>query len=99
MCKKFIFLMSFVLVVALASNASADRFDWDAGGDGSSWNDTGNWAPDGTPTTADQTYMFSVPGATIDINGIDAFMSQGWAGHAANSVTVTIDNAGTLDCS
>ncbi len=42
-------------------------------------------------------YMFSVPGATIDINGIDVFMHAGWAGHAANSVTVTIEIASAFE--
>ncbi len=57
MCKKFIYLMSFVLVLALASNASAITHIWTGLGDGSSWVDSDNWdgdGVDGTPFTPSQ---------------------------------------------
>jgi len=53
MCEKVIYLISFVLVLALAGNALAATFQWDNGGDGPLWNVPENWNPDGVPSASD----------------------------------------------
>ncbi len=56
MCKKLIFLMSFVLVLGLVSNASAQPppcdILWDDSGDGHLWSTPENWYPDEVPDSA-----------------------------------------------
>ena len=71
MCNKFIYLMSFVLVLALASNASADRFDWDAG-------DATLTIDNGATLSVDQWFTFANgPGETGTFNMYDGTLNAG----------------------
>jgi hypothetical protein len=48
------YLITFVLVLALAGNASAVARTWDGGGGANNrWNDGNNWNPNGVPAAAD----------------------------------------------
>ena len=44
--------------------AAAIVRQWDAGGDGSSWNDPLNWDPDGSPSSTDQILIANSPPTT-----------------------------------
>ncbi|MBN2315620.1 MAG: hypothetical protein JXM79_16955, partial [Sedimentisphaerales bacterium] len=54
MCRKATYLISFVLVFALIGNVPAATYDWDNGGEEALWNVSGNWNPDGVPTSSDE---------------------------------------------
>jgi hypothetical protein len=58
MCEKVIYLISFVLVLVLAGNASADTLQWDNGGNGSLWSVPENWDPNGVPTIDDTAQLY-----------------------------------------
>ncbi len=60
MCKKVIYLTSFVLVLVLAGNAPAATLLWDNGGEGNLWNVPENWNPDGVPG-GDDTAQINLP--------------------------------------
>jgi hypothetical protein len=53
MCKKVVYLISFVLVLVLAGIATSAEFQWDKGGTDNLWSVPENWDPDGLPTAAD----------------------------------------------
>jgi hypothetical protein len=61
MFRKFVCLISFVLVFMLAGNVSA-QYEWDGGGSSMLWSEAENWEPDGVPTQDD----------TVQINIEDA---------------------------
>ncbi len=61
MCKKVVYLISFVLVLVLVGNASADTLQWDNGGNGSLWSVPENWNTDGVPTANDTAQLY-LPG-------------------------------------
>jgi hypothetical protein len=66
MCKKIVYLVSFVLVLALISNASAISWTNSDPAD-SLWDTPGNWSPVGKPTSSDAVSLAAVmPGPTID---------------------------------
>ena len=65
MCKKLIYLVSFVLVLGLVGNVSADVM-WNDSTDDHLWSTGENWATGAVPTTADgYLRIFLVPGPTI----------------------------------
>ena len=90
MCKKLIYLMTFVLVLALAGNASATNYSWDGGGDGSSWNDSSNWNVNGVPGSADKAAFGS--GNPVVTTSESIFEVEG-----GGSQTLTIRDGGYLD--
>jgi hypothetical protein len=53
MYKKLMLLISIVALLAFVSVARAEEYEWDAGGDGCSWDDPANWDPDGVPGAGD----------------------------------------------
>jgi hypothetical protein len=61
MCKKVVFLISFVLVLVLAGIAPSAEFMWDKGGADNLWSAPENWDPNGVPTAAD-TAQINIPG-------------------------------------
>jgi len=66
MCKKLMFLISLVALLAFVSVARADEYEWDGGGDGVSWDDPANWDPDGVPGSADFAKVVD-PNADYDV--------------------------------
>ncbi len=90
MCKKFIYLMSFVLVLVLAGNASAVDLTWDAGGDGSSFNDSDNWGSAGVPGGGD---LGNITGGTVVIDGYNAAVNR----IKGDGMTLNVINGGKLD--
>ena len=48
MCKKLIFLISFVVVLGLTGSGLAEEKTWVGGGD-NSWCVDGHWSPSGVP--------------------------------------------------
>jgi len=71
MCKKLVCLASIVLVFSLSADVSLgqDIFDFDGGGDGTSWSDPNNWEhvsdPNGVPVGGNPT---APPDALTDAN-------------------------------
>ncbi len=106
MYKKLTYLATLVLVLALASNASAITHTWTGLGDGSSWGDSDNWDGDGTDSAP---YVPSLPaggedGDTVMINYYSAndvnVVIDGYAAVCrrayATNCTWTIKNGGSL---
>ena len=58
MCKKMVYLISFILVLVLVGNTGAVTYQWDNGGNGNLWSEAANWDPNGIPTTADETRVY-----------------------------------------
>ena len=94
MCKKLIYLISFVLVLSLAGNVHAATILWtNAAGDGL-WSNPGNWEGFALPTSADEAKIAISPGPTVVNEG--AVCGQLHMGPSANTHgTLTIDG-GTL---
>jgi hypothetical protein len=91
MCKKIVYLVSFVLVLAFVSNASA-TFWTNTTGDGL-WKTPGNWDTGVVPTPTDQVYLNSGVGPTID-SGTAATSNKLWGpgnGGVGGDMTMTID--------
>lgn len=82
MSEKLIYLISFILVLMLSVDASADDFFWDNGGDGPLWSLTDNWNPDGVPGSDDGAQI-NIPDANclIDssVNAACGFMYVGYS--------------------
>lgn len=75
MFRKMVCLVSFVLVLGLVGNVSADMMWNDSTGD-HLWNTPENWATGAVPTTADgYVRIFMVPGPTVMAN--EAFLVNG----------------------
>lgn len=75
MFRKMVCLVSFVLVLGLVGNVSADVMWNDSTGD-HLWNTPENWATGAVPTTADgYVRIFMVPGPTVMAN--EAFLVNG----------------------
>ena len=58
MCKKAIYFIPFILVFVLAGIVPAATYEWDNGGEGSLWNVSANWDPDGVPATGDTARVY-----------------------------------------
>jgi len=54
MCKKFIYFIPFVLILALAGNTLAVTIDWDGGGATNLWNVPENWNTDTEPNASQE---------------------------------------------
>jgi len=54
MCKKFIYFIPFVLILALAGNTLAVTIDWDGGGATNLWNVPENWVGDTEPNASQE---------------------------------------------
>ena len=103
MCKKLIHLGSFVLVLALVGNVSADIQFPDSSGD-HLWNTPENWATGALPTLNDgYVRLFTLPGPTIMagesfvVNGIHL----GNTSEVAGALTLqggTLEVLGALNC-
>ena len=68
-----------LIVLSFAIPATAQK-TWDGGGDGSAWEDAGNWDPDGLPTGSDDVIV-NAPGTTIigyEMNVSDLFDTLDW---------------------
>jgi len=83
MCKKLIFLISFVLVLGLASGASAAVREWTNGAAGDDqWNNAGNWSPAVVPVAGDLALIFPPPvrgpviGSNADAGEIGGVVDQ-----------------------
>ena len=61
MCKKWMCLISVVLLLGVVGSASAINYFWDDGGTGQLWNVSNNWNPNGDPTSSDN--------AAVDLSG------------------------------
>lgn len=87
MCKKLIYLISFVLVLALAGNALAV---WDDGGADNLWSTPENWSGDTVPTSTDRADIPSdTPGATVANPGaVCAGSLVGWVGKGNGALTI-----------
>lgn len=68
MCKKVFYLISFVIVLVLASNVPAETFQWDNGGDGPLWSVPENWDPDGLPGLDDDEARINLADANCVID-------------------------------
>ncbi len=69
MSKKLIYFVSFVLVLGLVGNVSAD-VSWNDAGPDHLWSTGGNWATGAAPTTLDGYVRIGmVPGPTIANEG------------------------------
>jgi hypothetical protein len=67
MCRKTLFLFSFVLMLVLAGSSQAVTFVWDNGGASNLWNVPENWDPDGVPTSSDEARI-NIPDANCIID-------------------------------
>jgi len=68
-----------LIVLSFSVPAMAQK-TWDGGSDGTSWDDAGNWNPDGVPTGSDDVVV-NAPGTTIvgyEINTSDEFNTMDW---------------------
>jgi hypothetical protein len=103
MFRKLIYLVSFVLVLGLVGNVSADVIFNDSTGD-HLWSTPENWATGALPTLNDgYVRIFVVPGATIMAN--ESFVVEGIhlgnTGEVAGALTVqggTLEVLGALNC-
>jgi len=102
MYRKLMFLISLVALLSLANIALADDIEWDAGGDGTSWNDPLNWDPNQVPGPDDRAIVldpdpnFNVPYLspviTSDVNVLQFAGPAFEQGEDVNQV-MTIDGA------
>jgi len=103
MFRKLIYLVSFVLVLGLVGNVSADVIFNDSTGD-HLWSTPENWATGALPTLNDgYVRIFVVPGATIMAN--ESFVVEGIhlgnTGEVAGALTLqggTLEVLGALNC-
>ena len=103
MLRKLIYLVSFVLVLGLVGNVSADVMWNDSTGD-HLWSTPENWATGAIPTLADgYVRIFMVPGPTVMAN--ESFVVNGIhlgnTGEVAGALTLqggTLEVLGALNC-
>lgn len=88
--------------VGVASTAMAGNFTFDAGGDGTSWDDAENWAPDGVPGIGDSvtigvsqvsTFTVSVS-APVEVAALDVLNGSNL--HFFNDATITATEAASF---
>ena len=71
MCKKVIYLISFVLVLSLAGSAQAVDKTWTNGNGTGIWNDGLNWDVGSIPTSGDHAFILTnTPGPTVQSAGM-----------------------------
>ena len=96
MCRKMIYVVSFVLVLAFVSSAAAVQ--WTGLGDDNLWSNPANWETNKVPTAADEVYVevpaAEAPNGPVIQDGIDAECSL-LACEVAGEPTMTM-TGGTL---
>ena len=92
MCKKLIYLISFVLALGLAGDVQAADISW-TGTIDNDWFTAGNWDLERLPTTSDNTYINLLPGPTIASG--DAVGDDVYVGYDGMTGALTMDS-GTL---
>ncbi|MCK4625332.1 MAG: PEP-CTERM sorting domain-containing protein [Phycisphaerae bacterium] len=85
-------LLAVVAVLALAGQAQATDYYWDA--TSGEWNTTTNWNPNGTPTTDDMVYIEN-GGTCSSTAGPRCSANSLYVGTSTGSGTMTMINAGT----
>ncbi len=93
MCKKLIYLISFVLVLFLAGDVQADVVWTDAGPD-HLWSTPTNWNTGVLPTSAERAVIDMLPGATVANEGAVAMAL--FVGSDYNKVGALTVDGGTL---
>ncbi len=87
MFKKLIYLASFVLVLALAGSATANKV-WTGDGGDNLWSNPANWADDGE---SGENYYVDINGVTVLIDSGDQTAGDGARiGYDSNNVTLNI---------
>ncbi len=93
MCKKTAFLLSFVMLLALAGNVQAIDIVWTDTTEDHSWFTAANWEPSGPPTLNDLALINLLPGPTIASEGAVAYVV--YPGYDGGTGAMTMDG-GTL---
>jgi len=89
------YLISIILVVCLAGPGWAAVTNWDAGGDGSSWDDSGNW-DNGVPVAVD-TYYVDIDNEEVVIDSsMAAVGTHGYFGNTAGRTCTLTMTGGSL---
>jgi hypothetical protein len=65
MSKKLFFMISFVLLTALAGSALAADVQWTGAGPDDNWTTATNWNPPSVPTSIDKAKLIALPGPLI----------------------------------
>ena len=94
MCKKLIYLISFVLVLSLAGNVQAIDRLWTGAVD-NDWFTAGNWDPSGVPTSDDSVDINLTPGPTI-ASGVTAAAYEVAIARGAGTTGAMTMTGGTL---
>ena len=98
MCKKLIYLISFVMVLSLVSDVQAGpSMTWTDGTGDHDWFTPGNWNTGAIPIAADKPQLNVLPGATIGSAGaVSGLIFLGNAGSSALKVDGGTLTSGTL---
>jgi len=76
MCKKLMFLVSFVVLLGMVNSVSAGDIHWDDGGADHYWCTPANWIPDNVPNSVDTVYINPPPyqgpviDCVVDVNNV-----------------------------
>jgi len=93
MCRRLIYLISFVLVLSLLGDVQAADVTWTDGGPDHLWSTATNWDSPTVPTSADKAIIMMFPGPTIANEGTVADKIA--VGTGSSTGTLTVDG-GTL---
>ncbi|MHC4528961.1 MAG: LamG-like jellyroll fold domain-containing protein [Planctomycetota bacterium] len=98
MCRKFVFLISLVLVLGLAGGVSAADKTWNNGDGDNQWCNDLNWSAAGRPLAVDNALITSTPNdAVVVAAGCVATCTAVDWNLDANNQTFTIEAGGSLD--
>jgi hypothetical protein len=97
MCRKLIYLISFVLVLSLAGAVQATERYWTNGTGTGLWSDAANWGPSGVPTSGDKARMGKLPGPIIaDIDAAAQYLEMAF-GVIGDPLYLSINTAVTMN--
>jgi hypothetical protein len=96
MYKKLMFLISLVILLGLAANASAAQVKWDNGGTGDSWCTPENWDGDALPGGGDEARIecdTASDGPTINCDvTVGKIEGPGWEGSCTHEMAIVSGN-------